>query len=55
MHQLDIVLAVEATNRDAPAVKKSVLEHLLRAGANRSLSETMWLKSEISAVEAAYQ
>ena len=55
IHLLDIVLAVEPANRDALAVKKASLEHLLIACANRNLSETMWLKSEISAVEAAYQ
>jgi len=55
IHLLDIVLAVAPANRDALGVKKTALEHLLMAGANQNLSETMWLKSEISAVEAAYQ
>jgi alkyl sulfatase BDS1-like metallo-beta-lactamase superfamily hydrolase len=55
IHLLDIVLAVEPANRDALAVKKASLEHLLIACTSQNLSETMWLKSEISAVEAAYQ
>ncbi|MFZ4746500.1 MAG: hypothetical protein ACOYLK_06320 [Sphingomonas sp.] len=55
IHLLDIVLAVEPANRNALAVKKASLEHQLIACVNQNLSETMWLKSEISAVEAAYQ
>jgi alkyl sulfatase BDS1-like metallo-beta-lactamase superfamily hydrolase len=55
IHLLDIVLAVEPANRDALAVKKASLEHLLIACTSQNLSETMWLKSEISAVEAAYR
>jgi hypothetical protein len=34
-------------------VKKNALEVLLRESGGANLSETMWLKSEIAAVEAA--
>jgi hypothetical protein len=34
-------------------IKKIALDHLLVASGGTNLSETMWLKSEIAAVEAA--
>jgi len=52
IHLLDIALAVEPTQSDALAVKKAALEQLLQASGGGNLSETMWLRSEIAAVEA---
>jgi alkyl sulfatase BDS1-like metallo-beta-lactamase superfamily hydrolase len=53
IHLLDIVLGAEPANRDALTVKKTAHEHLLVASGSTNLSETMWLKSEIAAVDAA--
>jgi glyoxylase-like metal-dependent hydrolase (beta-lactamase superfamily II) len=53
LHLLDIALGAERTNRDALAVKKDALQVLLRESGGQNLSETMWLKSEIAAAEAA--
>ena len=53
IHLLDIALGAEPANKEALAVKKSALEQLLAASGSTNLSETMWLKSEITAVEAA--
>lgn len=53
IHLLDIALGAEATNADALTVKKDALQVLLRESGGSNLSETMWLKSEITAAEAA--
>ncbi|MDB6159147.1 MAG: fold metallo-hydrolase [Gammaproteobacteria bacterium] len=53
LHLLDIALGTERTNPDALAVKKDALQALLRESGGQNLSETMWLKSEIAAAEAA--
>jgi glyoxylase-like metal-dependent hydrolase (beta-lactamase superfamily II) len=53
IHLLDIVLGVEPSNTAALTVKKLATEFLLKASGGSNLSETMWLKSEIAAVEAA--
>jgi alkyl sulfatase BDS1-like metallo-beta-lactamase superfamily hydrolase len=53
IHLLDIVTDVEPANKGALKVKKAALEHLLVASGGSNLSETMWLKSEISEVDAA--
>jgi len=53
MHLVDIALGADASDRVALVVKKDALEVLLRESGGTNLSETMWLKSEISAVEAA--
>lgn len=53
IHLLDIALGTEPANKEALAVKKSALEQLLAASGGSNLSETMWLKSEIAATEAA--
>jgi alkyl sulfatase BDS1-like metallo-beta-lactamase superfamily hydrolase len=53
IHLLDIALGVEPAHSDALAVKKAALEALLEASGSKNLSETMWLKSEIAAVEEA--
>jgi glyoxylase-like metal-dependent hydrolase (beta-lactamase superfamily II) len=53
LHILDIALGAERTHPDALAVKKDVLQVLLRESGGQNLSETMWLKSEIAAAEAA--
>jgi len=53
LHLLDIALGAERTNPDALAVKKDALQVLLRDSGGQNLSETMWLKSEIAAAEAA--
>jgi alkyl sulfatase BDS1-like metallo-beta-lactamase superfamily hydrolase len=53
IHLLDIALGADAAHRGALAVKKDALEALLRESGGANLSETMWLKSEIAATEAA--
>jgi alkyl sulfatase BDS1-like metallo-beta-lactamase superfamily hydrolase len=53
IHLLDIALAVEPKHVDALNVKKDALQILLRESGGQNLSEVMWLKSEIAAVEAA--
>jgi alkyl sulfatase BDS1-like metallo-beta-lactamase superfamily hydrolase len=53
IHLLDIALGVEPGHSDALAVKKDALQLLLRQSGGTNLSEAMWLKSEIAAVEAA--
>jgi glyoxylase-like metal-dependent hydrolase (beta-lactamase superfamily II) len=53
IHLLDIALGVDPANKDALTVKKAALEKLLTASGGNNLSETMWLKSEIAATEAA--
>jgi hypothetical protein len=51
IHLLDIVKGAEPGNKRALAVYKTAHEHLLTASGSSNLSETMWLKSEIAAVE----
>jgi glyoxylase-like metal-dependent hydrolase (beta-lactamase superfamily II) len=53
IHLLDIALGSQPAHSDALAVKKDALQLLLRESGGTNLSETMWLKSEIAAVEAA--
>jgi glyoxylase-like metal-dependent hydrolase (beta-lactamase superfamily II) len=53
LHLIDVALDAEPSSADALAVKKAALESLLRESAGTNLSETMWLKSEIAATEAA--
>jgi glyoxylase-like metal-dependent hydrolase (beta-lactamase superfamily II) len=53
VHLLDVALGAEPANRDALAVKKDALQILLAECGGQNLSETMWLKSEIAATEAA--
>ena len=53
MHLLDIALGADATHGTALAVKKDALELLLRESGGANLSESMWLKSEISILESA--
>jgi glyoxylase-like metal-dependent hydrolase (beta-lactamase superfamily II) len=53
MHLLDIALAAVPAHADALAVKKDALQSLLRDSGGSNLSETMWLKSEIAAVDLA--
>ncbi len=53
IHLLDIALGAEPQNFPALKIKKLALDHLLVASGGSNLSETMWLKSEIAAVEAA--
>lgn len=53
MHLLDIALGAESGTPSALEVKKAVLDTLLTASGGTNLSETMWLKSEIAAVEQA--
>jgi len=53
IHLLDIALGADASHAGALAVKKDALEVLLNECGGANLSETMWLKSEIAAVEAA--
>jgi len=52
LHLLDIALSAEPRHGDALAAKKNALEALLRQSGGQNLSETMWLKSEIAAVDA---
>ena len=53
MHLLDIALAAEPRHGAALRVKRETLQALLAASGGTNLSEVMWLKSEIAAVEAA--
>jgi glyoxylase-like metal-dependent hydrolase (beta-lactamase superfamily II) len=53
VHLLDVALGAEPGNREALAVKKDTLQTLPAALGEQNLSETMWLKSEIAAVEQA--
>jgi glyoxylase-like metal-dependent hydrolase (beta-lactamase superfamily II) len=53
LHLLDIALGAEPANAQALTVKKAALEALLAASGSKNLSETMWLKSEITAAEQA--
>lgn len=53
LHLLDVALGAEPANSAALAVKKDALQRLLTESGGANLSETMWLKSEIAATEAA--
>jgi len=53
IHLLDIALGAEPGNAEALAAKKDTLERLLSDSGGTNLSEVMWLKSELRAVEAA--
>ena len=53
IHLLDIALGADAAHRRSAGGEEGRLEALLRESGGANLSETMWLKSEIAAVEAA--
>jgi glyoxylase-like metal-dependent hydrolase (beta-lactamase superfamily II) len=53
IHLLDIALGATPAHTESLAVKKDALQWLLRESGGTNLSEAMWLKSEIAAVEAA--
>ena len=53
IHLLDVALGVDTENLDSLSVKKAALNQLRTAGGGSNLSETMWLKSEIAAIDAA--
>lgn len=53
LHLLDIALAVEPKHADALDVKKDALNALLAQSGGSNLSEVMWLKAEIAAIEVA--
>ena len=53
LHLVDIALGAEPGNRAALSVKKGASEALLKASGGSNLSETMWLRAEIAACEAA--
>jgi alkyl sulfatase BDS1-like metallo-beta-lactamase superfamily hydrolase len=53
LHLVDVALAADRAHADALGVKKDALQVLLRESGGVNLSETMWLKSEITAAEAA--
>ncbi|MET0181953.1 MAG: MBL fold metallo-hydrolase [Caulobacterales bacterium] len=53
IHLTDIVLHVAPSCRPALEAKRDALKALLEAGGSVNLSETMWLKSEISNAEKA--
>jgi alkyl sulfatase BDS1-like metallo-beta-lactamase superfamily hydrolase len=53
LHLLDVALGAEPSNPDALAVKKDALLRLLTESGGANLSETMWLKSELAAADAA--
>ena len=55
LHLLDVALGAEPSCRRAHEVKKDALESLLRAHGGENLSETMWLRSEISLVDEKLQ
>lgn len=53
MHLLDVALGATPGNRRALEIKGAVLKRLQAESGGSNLSETMWLKSELAAVEAA--
>jgi alkyl sulfatase BDS1-like metallo-beta-lactamase superfamily hydrolase len=53
LHLLDIALGAQPGNTAALTVKADALRRLQDEAGNTNLSETMWLKSELAAVEAA--
>ena len=53
LHLLDVALDGEPDYRPGLETKKAALEALLEASGGQNLSEVMWLKSEITAVETA--
>jgi alkyl sulfatase BDS1-like metallo-beta-lactamase superfamily hydrolase len=53
LHLLDVALGAGPKQPDALAVKKAVLGLLLQQSGGSNLSEVMWLRSELAAVEAA--
>ncbi|MET0240275.1 MAG: MBL fold metallo-hydrolase [Sphingobium sp.] len=53
LHLTDIALDGEPGNRDALTVKKAALEKLLADSGSSNLSETMWLRAEISLATTA--
>ncbi len=53
LHLLDVALGAEPAQATALGVKKDALQLLLAESGGNNLSEVMWLKSEIAAVEAA--
>lgn len=52
VHLTDIALGAEPDHAMALTVRKAAHEALLAASGGRNLSETMWLRSEIAAMEA---
>jgi hypothetical protein len=50
---LDVALGAEPQCREALHAKQAALRQLLDESGGTNLSETMWLRSEIAAVEAA--
>lgn len=52
LHLLDIALAAEPRHKGALDTKKAALEMLLASGRGTNLSETMWLKAELAAVDS---
>ncbi|MFC3174602.1 MBL fold metallo-hydrolase [Novosphingobium bradum] len=55
MHLIDIALGAEPANRAALEAKRGALGRLLADGGGTNLSETMWLRSEIAAVDRALE
>jgi glyoxylase-like metal-dependent hydrolase (beta-lactamase superfamily II) len=53
IHLLDIALNAAPAHAESLSVKREALQMLLRESGGANLSEAMWLKSEIAAVEAA--
>jgi alkyl sulfatase BDS1-like metallo-beta-lactamase superfamily hydrolase len=51
IHLLDIALGAEPANAAALTIKADALRRLLAESGGTNLSETMWLKSELAAVE----
>ncbi|HKY93124.1 MAG TPA: MBL fold metallo-hydrolase [Nevskiaceae bacterium] len=51
LHLLDVALGAEPRCVEALTQKKAALARLLEASGNQNLSETMWLRSEIAAVD----
>lgn len=55
IHLTDIILSVNPNHEAALRSKLAALQDLLEASGSRNLSETMWLRSEISAAQAAIE
>jgi alkyl sulfatase BDS1-like metallo-beta-lactamase superfamily hydrolase len=51
LHLTDIALSAEPKNSEAQSVKRDALQTLLDAGQGSNLSETMWLRAELAALQ----
>ncbi len=53
LHLLEVALGAEPSNTAALAVQQSVLQTLLQQSGGSNMSEVMWLKAQLTRIEAA--